>query len=103
MQATWDGNAHQLQNYDFLVIKSVRNEGVVCDALLSHPGKITPCYNSIQPSGNSCSASGTSQCLLWVFHLTTQREREIREAETYNIWEKKSLFFFFLPFVLRFI
>lgn len=53
MPATWDVNAHQLQNDDFLVIKSSRNEGVVWDALPSHPGKIMLCYNSIQPSGNA--------------------------------------------------
>lgn len=64
----------------------------------------TSCCVTIQFSlqaTHSCSASGTSQCLLWVFHLTTQREREIREAETYNIWGKKS--FYFSPFVLCFI
>lgn len=39
----------------------------------------------------SRSASGISRRLLWVFHLTTQTERQIREAETYNIWGKKGL------------
>lgn len=54
------------------------------------------CHVTIQFSlqaMHSHPASGTSQCLLWVFHLTTQKEREIREAETYNIWEKKSFVF----------
>lgn len=86
MWTTWDGNAHQLQNYDFLAIK-VQETRVLCGmlylAILAWSRCVTIQF-SLQAM-HSRSASRTSQCLLWVFHLTIQREQEIREAETYNI------------------
>lgn len=102
MRAVWDGNAHQLQNYDFSVIEVQERRvlyGMLYPVILARSHRVKIQF-SLQAT-RSCSASGTSQCLLWVFHLTTQRKREIREAATYNVW-KKGLFSS-SPFVLCFI
>ena len=42
-----------------------------------------------------CSASRNRQCLRWVFHLTTQKEGETREAEIYCIFLKSFFSSFF--------
>lgn len=65
MPTTWDVNAHQLQNYDFLVIK-VQETRVLCGrlylAVLARSSCVTIQF-SLQAM-HSCSASRTSQCLL---------------------------------------
>lgn len=65
MPATWDDNAHQLQNYDFLVIKVQEMRvlwGMIYLAILARSCCVTIQF-SLQAM-HSRSASRTSQCLL---------------------------------------
>lgn len=95
MLVTWDSSAQQLQNYHFIVIKCRRVlAGKLYSGILARSCHVTTEFRP--QTTRCCSASRNRQCLRWVFHLTTQKEGETREAEIYCIFFEVFFFFFLL-------